>query len=60
MFIGILVLDRASSHSNEIILEFLKNNGNEYCFILGGLTSKIQHNDISVNKVFKVSYKNIH
>ena len=54
---SLLVLDCASSHTNEIIMDYLDKNGINYTFIPGGLTSKLQPLDISVNKPFKIAYK---
>ena len=51
------ILDKATSHINSIILAYLNNNGIDYIFILGELTSKLQPLDISVNKRFKNDYK---
>ena len=51
------ILDKATSHTNSIILDYLNNYGKDYIFILGKLTSKLQPLDISVNKCFKIAYK---
>ena len=51
-----LILDKTPSNTNSIILDYLKNNGIEYIFIPGGLSTKLPL-DISVNKYFKIAYK---
>ena len=53
----ILVLDKAPSHFNDKIEEYMNNNAINYIYIPGGLTSKLQPLDISVNKSFKNAYK---
>ena len=53
----ILVLDKAPSHFNDTIEEYMNNNAINYIYIPGGLISKLQPLDISVNKSFKNAYK---
>lgn len=53
----LLILDQAPSHKTDEIIQFMYNNNVEYKFIPAGLTSKLQPLDLSVNKVFKNSYK---
>ena len=53
----ILVLDKAPSHFNDTIEEYMNNNAINYIYIPEGLTSKLQPLDISVNKSFKNAYK---
>ena len=53
----ILVLDKAPNHFNDTIEEYMNNNAINYIYIPGGLTSKLQPLDISVNKSFKNAYK---
>ena len=50
-------MNHAPSHTNEIILDYFSNNGIDYIFIPGFLTSILQPLDISVNKPFKTAYK---
>lgn len=50
-------MDQAPSHKTDEIIQFMYNNNVEYKFIPAGLTSKLQPLDLSVNKVFKNSYK---
>ena len=53
----ILVLDKAPSHYNDIIEEYMNNNSINYIYIPRALTSKLQPLDLSVNKSFKNVYK---
>ena len=53
----LLIYDQAPSHKNDEIIAYMNNNNLNYLFIPAGLTSKLQPLDISVNKVFKNSYK---
>lgn len=53
----LLIYDQAPSHKNDEIISYMNNNNLNYLFIPAGLTSKLQPLDISVNKVFKNSYK---
>ena len=59
-----MILDCAPSHTNKIIMDYLDNNGINYTFISGVLTSKLQPLDISlnisVNKPFKIDNKKIY
>jgi hypothetical protein len=48
----LLVLDKAPSHVNEKVIQFLNDNNIKRIFIPGGLTSKLQPLDVSVNKPF--------
>ena len=51
-----LILDQAPS-KNEDVISFMYNNNVEYLFIPAELTSKLQPLDLTVNRVFKNSYK---
>ena len=53
----LLIYDQAPSHKNDEIIAYMNNNNLNHLFIPAGLTSKLQPLDISVNKVFKNSYK---
>ena len=49
----LLVLDKAPSHVNKKVIQFLNDNNIKRIFIPGGLTSKLQPLDVVVNKPFK-------
>lgn len=53
----LLIYNQAPSHKKDEIIAYMNNNNLNYLFIPAGLTSKLQPLDISVNKVFKNSYK---
>lgn len=50
---SLLILDSMASHKDENAKKWFKSNGTELAVIPGGLTSKLQPLDISVNRSFK-------
>jgi len=52
------LLDAASGHKTADVKEIFKKQGTMLAMIPGGLTSKLQPLDISVNKSFKSKVRN--